>query len=69
MTSDLILQTMTLTKDRPVLSSERIPQRRDRDCQTDLVMSPRWGSTPRLTVGQSQCDFDFDFDFDLLSEL
>jgi hypothetical protein len=23
-------------------------------------MSPRWGSTPRLTDRQSQCDFDFD---------
>jgi hypothetical protein len=24
-------------------------------------MSPRWGSTPRLTDRQSQCDSDFDF--------
>jgi hypothetical protein len=31
-----------------------------------LVMSPRWGSTPRLTDWltdrQSQCDFDYDLD-------
>jgi hypothetical protein len=38
------------------------PQKQDRNCQT--VMSPTWGSTPRLTDWltdrQSQCDFDFD---------
>jgi hypothetical protein len=27
MTSDLLLQTITLTKDRPVLSSERAPHK------------------------------------------
>jgi hypothetical protein len=61
------------TKDRPVLSSEGAPQKQDRNCQTViakyLVMSPRWGSTPRLTDPdwltdrQSQCDFDFYFDY------
>jgi hypothetical protein len=25
-------------------------------------MSPRWGSTPRLTDRQSQCDFDFAYE-------
>jgi hypothetical protein len=41
------------TKDRPVLSSERAPHnKQDRNRQNSnkyLVMSPRWGSTPRLT--------------------
>jgi hypothetical protein len=41
------------TKDRPGLSSERAPHKKqDRNCQESniyLVMSPRWGSTPRLT--------------------
>jgi hypothetical protein len=41
------------TKDRPLLSSERKPNKKqDRNCQNSnkyLVMSPRWGSTPRLT--------------------
>jgi hypothetical protein len=45
-------------KDRPVLSSgEGAPQKQDRSCQRliniwswkYLVMSPRWGSKPRLT--------------------
>jgi hypothetical protein len=41
------------TKDRPVLSSGRAPHKKqDRNCQESnkyLVMSPRWGSTPRFT--------------------
>jgi hypothetical protein len=42
------------TKDRSVLSSDRAPHiKKDRNCQIViakyLVMSPRWGSTPRLT--------------------
>jgi hypothetical protein len=45
-------------------------QKQYRNCQIViakyLVMSPRWGSTPKLTDWltdrQSQCDFDFDFD-------
>jgi hypothetical protein len=41
-------------KDRPVLSSERAPHKKQYcSCQIViakyLVMSPRWGSTPRLT--------------------
>jgi hypothetical protein len=43
----------TLTKDRPVLSAVRVPHK-DRTVTVKnsnkyLVMSPRWGSTPRLT--------------------
>jgi hypothetical protein len=41
------------TNDRPVLSSEKAPHKnQDRNCQNSikyLAMSPRWGSTPRLT--------------------
>jgi hypothetical protein len=55
------------TKDRPVLSSERAPHKETRPWLSNLnkylVMSPRWGSTPRLTDWltdrQSQCDFNF----------
>jgi hypothetical protein len=40
------------TKDRPLVR-EGAPQKQDRNCQIViakyLVMSPRWGSTPRLT--------------------
>jgi hypothetical protein len=57
------------TKERPILSSERAPHKKqNRNCQNNnkyLVMSPRWGSTPRLTYWlterQSQSDFDFNF--------
>jgi hypothetical protein len=53
---------------RPLVR-EDAPQKQDRNCQIViakyLVMSPKWGSTPRLTDWlndrQSQCDFDFDF--------
>jgi hypothetical protein len=47
MTNDLLLQTMTLTKYRPVLSSERRPTKN----KTVTV-------TLRLTDRHSQCDFD-----------
>jgi hypothetical protein len=47
---------VSLTNDRPVLSSERAPHM-DR---TETFMSPRRSSTPRLTERQSQCDFDFE---------
>jgi hypothetical protein len=40
------------TKDRPVVSSERAPHKNRivlPNSNKHLVMSPRWGSTPRLT--------------------
>jgi hypothetical protein len=53
MTNDVLLQTMTPTNDRPVLSSERSTPHRNMtapvNSNKNLVMSPRWGSTPRLT--------------------
>jgi hypothetical protein len=57
MTNDLLMQTMTLTKDRLVLSSERVPHKKkkkkqDRNCQTVINIwswAPDGGSTPRLT--------------------
>jgi hypothetical protein len=61
MTNDLLLQTMTLTKDRPVLSSERAPHNKKTITVKQskyLVMSPDGGSIPRLTDRQSLCDFD-----------
>jgi hypothetical protein len=57
-----------LTKDRPVLSSERAPHnKQDCSCQTVIIWSwaPSGGSTPRLTDRWSQCDFDTDFDLSL----
>jgi hypothetical protein len=59
------MQAMTLTKDRPVLSSERTPHKKqDRNCQTVITIWS-WGPDGArhqdlLTDGQSQCDFDFD---------
>jgi hypothetical protein len=42
------MQAMSLTKDRHVLSSERAPHKKTNSTKY-LVISPRWGSTPRLT--------------------
>jgi hypothetical protein len=40
-------------RDRPDLSSERAPHRKEdrkgQDSNTYLIMSTRWGSTPRFT--------------------
>jgi hypothetical protein len=40
---------------RPLVR-EGAPQKQDRNCQIVIY----WGSTPRLTDRQSQCDFDFE---------
>jgi hypothetical protein len=45
-------ESAAYTKDRPVLSSERAPHKTRPQLSNSykyLVMSPRWGSTPRLT--------------------
>jgi hypothetical protein len=44
MTNDLLMQTMTLTKDRPVLSSESVPHNNKTlsNSKKYLVMSLRW---------------------------
>jgi hypothetical protein len=53
--------TVAYSKDRPILSSERAPHKKqDCNCQNSnkyLVMSPK---TYWLTDHQSQCDSDFD---------
>jgi hypothetical protein len=65
----ILLHWITLTHDRPDLSSERAPQK-DKTVTSkkkSLVKCPRFGldtKTYWLTDRQSQCDFDFDFDFD-----
>jgi hypothetical protein len=64
MTNDLLLHTMTLTKDRPVLSSDRGPHLdRTVTIKQELISSrePQMGpdtKTDWLTDRQSQCDFD-----------
>jgi hypothetical protein len=62
-----LLQTMTLTNDRPVLSDERMPHM-DRTVtykQEEISgHEPQMGldtKIDRLTDCQLQCDFDFDF--------
>jgi hypothetical protein len=51
------MQGMTLTKDRPVLSSERAPHKKkqDHNCQTVLIGARHQDF---LTDWPSQCDFD-----------
>jgi hypothetical protein len=66
------MQAMTLMKDRPVLSSERTPHKKqDRNCQKiiNIWSRARDGAWYQdlLTGRQSQCDFDFDYES--LSEL
>jgi hypothetical protein len=64
LTTDLLLLTVTLANDRPVLSSEKAP-RMDRTETFKQEISghePQTGldtKTGRLTDRQSQCDFDF----------
>jgi hypothetical protein len=52
MTTGILLLTMTLTKDQPVLSSERVPHRDKTVTVKQNVISghePQMVSTPRLT--------------------
>jgi hypothetical protein len=54
------------TKDRPALSSERAPHKKRpllSNSNKYLVMSPRRGSTPRLTNRLTDCQSQYDFDF------
>jgi hypothetical protein len=60
-----LLLRKNLTEDRPVLSSERAPHKKqDRNCQRVINVWPWVPSGARhqdlLTDRQSQCDFDFD---------
>jgi hypothetical protein len=65
-------ELVTLTKDRPVLSSERAPHKNKIGLDTKADWLTDWlidwlidWLTDWLTDRRSQCDFDFNFDFDI----
>jgi hypothetical protein len=63
LTVELLLLTVTLTNDKPALSSERDSHGQNSNY---LVMSTRCVSTPRPTdLPSSHRDFDFDFESEL----